>query len=194
VQTGDTRPGGDDGRNSLGLFFDPFCFHDRKMCGLIPVMKISTLCLIISLFGFTALGWAGGDKKNAQVSFHVETDVSDNPKMIFPYELQGKERYFRRIPELSTSDFVAFSPFPADDQASYGALIQLKGSAGKRLNAVSTANQGKWFVCQAFGRLVDGVLIDQPVSDGVVIIWKGLTLEEIRELDKTMPRIGDKKP
>lgn len=119
--------------------------------------------------------------------------MSDNPKMIFPYEFLGKERYFRRMPELASKDFMAFTPFPSEDQTSYGMLIQLRESSGKRLTAVTTANQGKLLVCQAFGRVVDAVMIDQPVNDRVIIIWKGLTLDEIRELDKAMPRIGDKK-
>jgi hypothetical protein len=97
------------------------------------------------------------------------------------------------MPEISSKDFVAFNPFPSDDQTTYGILIQLKESAGKRLTAVTTANQGKLLVCQAFGRVVDGVMIDQPVNDRVIVVWKGLTLDEIRELDKTMPRIGEEK-
>ena len=113
--------------------------------------------------------------------------------MIFPYQLMGKERYFRRMPEISSKDFVSFNPFPAEDQASYGVLIQLKESSGKRLTAVTTADQGKYMVCQAFGRVVDTVMIDQPVNDRVIVIWKGLTLDEIRELDKIMPRIGQEK-
>lgn len=161
--------------------------------GLIPCMKNSTRWLFLFLFAFTSLVWAGGDKKVPQVSFHVETEDSDNPKMIFPYEVLGKQRSFRRMPEISSKDFVGFTPFPADDQASYGMLIQLKDSSGKRLTAVTTANQGRMLVCQAFGRVVDAVMIDQPVNDRVIVVWKGLTLDEIRELDKTMPRIGEKK-
>jgi hypothetical protein len=113
--------------------------------------------------------------------------------MIFPYELAGKQRYFRRMPEISSKDFVSFNPFPADDQTSYGVLIQLKESSGKRLTAVTTADQGKYMVCQAFGRVVDALTIDQPVNDRVIIVWKGLTLDEIRELDKVLPRIGQEK-
>ena len=88
---------------------------------------------------------------------------------------------------------MAFSPFPSDDQTSYGMIIQLKESSGKRLTAVTTANQGKLLICQAFGRVVDAVIIDEPVNDRVIVIWKGLTLDEIREIDKVMPRIGDNK-
>lgn len=137
------------------------------------------------------LAFAGGDKgKPANVSFHMETEGTDNPKMIFPHEMMGKQRFFRRIPEISSKDFVAFSPFPAEDQASYGAVFQLKDNARRRLAAVTSVNQGRWLACQAFGRIVDAVLIDAPVEDGVVVVWKNLTLEEIRQIDKTLPRIG----
>jgi hypothetical protein len=156
-------------------------------------MKHFTRWICVSLFSVTTFATAGGDKKIAQISFHVETENNDNPKMIFPYQLMGKERYFRRMPEISSKDFVSFNPFPAEDQASYGVLIQLKESSGKRLTAVTTADQGKYMVCQAFGRVVDTVMIDQPVNDRVIVIWKGLTLDEIRELDKIMPRIGQEK-
>lgn len=129
----------------------------------------------------------------AQISFHLETDANDNPKMVFPHQLIGQQKFFRRMPEVSSKDFKAFNPFPSDDQTSYGVLIQLKESAGKRFTAATTANQGKWMICQAFGRVVDGVIIDQPVNDHVIVVWKGLTLEEIRELDKVMPRVGEEK-
>lgn len=137
--------------------------------------------------------WAGGDKKTAQVSFHIETEGTDNPKMIFPHQVMGEQRFFRRIPEISSKDLVAFTPFPAEDQASYGVMFQLKDHARRRLAAVTSVNQGKWLVSQAFGRIVDGVLVDGPVDDGAIVIWKGLTIEEIRELDTVMPRIGEKK-
>lgn len=168
------------------VFMDGFVWFATRM-------KNSIRWLFVFLFALSAYAWAGGDKKIAQVSFHVETDANDNPKMIIPYELLGKERYFRRMPEISSKDFVAFNPFPSDDQASYGVLFQLKDGSGKRLTAVTTANQGKWLICQAFGRVVDAVIIDQPVNDRAIVIWKGLTLEEIRELDKVLPRIGEKK-
>lgn len=156
-------------------------------------MKHFNRWFFVALFSLTTFALAGGDKKIAQVSFHVETEATENLNMIFPYQLMGKERYFRRMPEISSKDFVSFNPFPSDDQTSYGVLIRLKESSGKRLTAVTTADQGKYMVCQAFGRAVDVVMIDQPVNDGVIVIWKGLTLDEIRELDKVMPRIGDEK-
>jgi hypothetical protein len=151
--------------------------------------------MIAVVFAFLAGGlMAGGNKGPAvNISFHVETEASDNPKMIFPYKVMGKQRFFRRLPEVSSKDFVAFSPFPAEDQASYGVILQLKDNARRRLAAVTQISSGKWLVCQAFGRIVDGVLIDDPVDDGVIVIWKGLGVEEIRQMDEALPRIGEKK-
>jgi hypothetical protein len=165
-------------------------FSSWNLCVLITSMKNLSRLLFVSLFSLTTFAFAGGDKKIAQISFHVETEDSDNPKMILPYELAGKQRYFRRMPDISSKDFVSFNPFPSEDQSSYGVLIQLKESSGKRLTAVTTAEQGKYMVCQAFGRVVDAVMIDRPVNDRVIVIWKGLTMDEIRELDKVLPRIG----
>jgi hypothetical protein len=137
---------------------------------------------------------AGGNKgKKVDISFHIETEASDNPKMIFPYMVMGKQRFFRRIPEVSSIDFVAFSPFPADDQASYGVILRIKDNARRRLAAITQINSGKWLVCKAFGRIVDGVLVGDPVDDGVVVLWKGLSIEEIGLLDEALPRIGEKK-
>ncbi len=149
---------------------------------------------ILAVLGLCVCGaQAGGKKNTVKISFHIETEATDNPKMIFPHQMFGQQRYFRRIPEISAKDLVAYTPFPADDQASYGAVFQLKGTARRRLAAVTTTNIGRWLVCQAFGRIVDGVLIDEPVDDGVIVIWRGLSLEEIRELDKSIDRVGEKK-
>ena len=171
-----------------------FPFLPREMW-FDPRMRFHTaLLLIAAVFLGAAPAWAGGNKgKATRISFHIETVATDNPKMIFPHEIFGKQRFFRRIPEISSKDLVAFSPFPAEDQASYGAIFQLKDAARRRLAAVTADNLGKWLVCGAFGRIVDGVLVDEPVDDGAIVIWRGLSLEEIKLLDKAMPRIGEKK-
>ncbi len=158
-------------------------------------MRFATICLVfLALHLGVDSAMAAGDKKQAAViSFHIETEATDNPKMIFPHEVFGRQRVFRRIPELSTKDFVAFSPFPAEDQASYGVVFQLKENARRRFAAITSISQGKWLVCQAFGRIVDGVMVDQAVDDGAVVVWKGLSLDEIHEMDKTIPRIGENK-
>ena len=154
-------------------------------------IKAVTVLALVFLAGGVM---AGGNKgKKVDISFHIETEAFDNPKMIFPHDVMGKQRFFRRIPEVSSNDYIAFTPFPADDQASYGAILQLKDNVGRRLAAVTQSSSGKWLVCEAFGRIVDSVLIEDAVEDAVLVIWKGLTLEEIQQMDESIPRIGEKK-
>lgn len=134
---------------------------------------------------------AGGNPKNkTSVTFHLETAGTDNPKMIFPHEIGGKARYFMRTSEFNLKDVASFDPFPDDSGAGYGLVIRLKPAPINRLAAITNANQGKWLVASVNGRLVDGVVIDRQIDDGVLVIWQGVTLEDITLLEKTLPRDG----
>ncbi len=134
---------------------------------------------------------AGGKKEiKTSISFHLETDATDNPKMIFPQLTNGQTRYFRRLPEVTTKDVVSFSPFPSDVGDGYGVVFKLKPSATNRIAALTAANQGRWLISQVNGRVVDGVLIDKQIGDGFIVIWKGVTLEDVAVFDKSMPRMG----
>jgi len=134
---------------------------------------------------------AGGKKAAASVvSFHIETQPEDNPKMIFKQNVNGKDRFFRRGPEISGKDIDSFGPFPADDQVTYGVAFHLKNAGRMRLSAVTAANPGLYLLAAINGRVVDFVLIDREVDDGCLVIWKGVTLAEIKEFDKSFARIG----
>jgi hypothetical protein len=132
---------------------------------------------------------AGKKDTPATASFHLETDPTDNPKMTFQQAAGGRMRTFSRVPEVSSKDVLSFAPFPADD-GSYGVLFSLKGHAAQRLAAVTNMGQGRFLIAQLNGRTVDGVLIDKPVEDGKLVIWKGATLADIAVLDESYPRIG----
>jgi hypothetical protein len=121
----------------------------------------------------------------------METEASDNPKMIFPQLANGQQRFFRRMPEFSTKDIASFSPFPSQFDGDYGIVFKLKGNAANRLVAISNMNQGRWMVAQISGRVLDGVMIDKQIDDGVLIIWKGVTLADIAALNEAFPREGE---
>lgn len=146
------------------------------------------LCLPSAVF-------AGGKAEDAPIiSFHMETEPTDNPKMIFPATTQdGKQRAFRRLSDISAKDVVAFGPFPDDlGGETYGVALRLKPAAARRLAAVTAVNQGKYLLARVNGRVVDAVLIDKEIDDGILVIWKGVTLQEINMYDKEVPRIGAK--
>lgn len=157
-------------------------------------MQIRPFALVPMLFCLaTSLLSAGGKAdKPATLSFHLETEATDNPKMIFPQLANGETRYFRRIPEVASKDVESFSPFPSDDGSTYGVIFKLKQTAARRVAAITAANQGRWLIAMVNGRAVDGVLIDKTVEDGFLVIWKGITLDEISQYDEAVPRIGEK--
>ncbi|WAC17954.1 hypothetical protein OVA24_11970 [Luteolibacter sp. SL250] len=136
---------------------------------------------------------AGGKKEDTPViSFHMETDATDNPKMITEVPIGGNQvKYFRRMSEITMKDVVAFGPFPDDlGGNTYGMALVLKPNAKRRLAASTAVNIDRWMIARVNGTVRDGVRIDKPVEDGVLVIWKGVTIEEINHLDKTLPRIG----
>lgn len=162
-----------------------FCF--------IPGMqsRIAAFLMIASLALTSAVQASGKKETKASVTFHMETEASDNPKMIFPQLTNGKERFFRRMPEFATKDIVLFSPFPSEFSDDYGVIFKLKGNAANRLVAMSNVNQGRWMIAQINGRVLDGVLIDKQIDDGVLVIWKGVTLADLAVLDEAFPRAGE---
>lgn len=138
---------------------------------------------------------AGGKKgEKSGISFHLQAEQTDNPKMVFVQPTNGQQVPYRRNPEIMTKDIAAFDPFPSVDGDGYGAKLQLKPSARNRLAAVTNANVNRWLLAMVNGRVVDAVIVDKQIDDGVLVIWKGIGKAEIDELDSKIPRIGEKKP
>jgi hypothetical protein len=162
-----------------------FCFTPPMQPRLALLLMMLALVVAPAVF-------AGGKKDDrASVSFHMETEATDNPKMIFAQLTNGKTRYFRRIPDVSLKDIESFSPFPSDaGGGDYGVVFKLKSNAAGRLAAITNANQGKWMISELNGRVVDGLLIDKQISDGRLVIWKGVTLADITALEESLPRTG----
>jgi hypothetical protein len=152
------------------------------------------LLLALAMF-FILPATAGGKKnENAIIAFHMETDPGDNQTMIFTQFVAGQERVFRRMPEIGTKDIESFNPFPSQDGEGYGLVFRIKNNAKHRLAAVTANSSGRWFIARINGRIVDGVVIDKQINDGELVIWKGVSLAEVNELDKKYPRFGAKKP
>ena len=149
------------------------------------LLMVAVLALAPPLFG-------GGKKENkASVTFHMETDANENPKMIFAQVIGQQTRYFRRMSEIGMKDIVSFSPFPSDVGEGFGIVFKLKSSAVNRFAAITAANQGRWLISQVNGRAVDGVIIDKQVNDGFIVIWKGVTLADVELLDEELPRADE---
>jgi hypothetical protein len=157
-------------------------------------MSISFQRLLLLFVMIVSPVWAGDRKaKNMAVTFHIETEAAANPKMFFEQQIGGKRRFFQRSPDFNSSDVVAFGPFLADNQVDFGMVLKLRPIAASRLESLTSANQGKMLLAMFNGKPIDAVIIDQPVKDGHLVIWNGITEAEIKECEKVVPRIGKEK-
>ncbi len=153
--------------------------------------RLAALLIMVASALMTPAVVAGGKPDiKASLTFHMETEGTDNPKMIFSQLVSGKVRFFRRMPEITTHDVLSFNPFPAEGSEGYGIAFKLNETAAKRFAAVTNVNQGRWMIAQMNGRVVDGVFIDQVITDGIVVVWKDVTLADIKVFDDSLPRIG----
>lgn len=152
-------------------------------------IRIAVLLTLLAVM-WPSAGMAMGKKDDkAAVSFHVETEATDNPKMIFAHEAGGVTRYFRRVPEIFIKDVAVFTPFP-NEGGDYGVVLRLKPRGANRLSAFTAVNQGRHLLATVNGRVVDTVMIDSQIQDGVLVIWKGLNLADIQSMDAALPRAG----
>ena len=137
------------------------------------------------------LATAGGKKSEGlKVSFHIQADPGEGKKLVFTQKTAGQDIIYRIHPEISTKDVVAFLPFPADDEVSYGMMLQLKAGAKQRLTSISAESRGKYLLAVVNGQVRDAVLIDRVVEDGLIVIWQRISAPEVRQADAQMPRIG----
>jgi hypothetical protein len=113
------------------------------------------------------LASAKSDKK-AAVTLHMETESTDNPKMIFKHDLGGQPRFFRRMPDISGRDMAAFKPFTSMAGGDSGAIFKLTPNGARRLASVTSANQGRWLVAIVNGRMVDGVSLINKSTMGLL--------------------------
>lgn len=134
---------------------------------------------------------AGGKKpKGMEVSFHLQADEAEGRKLVFPQLTAGEQVFYRISPAFSTKDVVAFTPFPADDEVTYGVMLQLNPGAKQRLASISSDHRGQYLLAIVNGTVRDAVIIDRTVEDGILVIWQRITAPELRHADAMMPRIG----
>lgn len=136
---------------------------------------------------------AGKKTKMALITFHLEGEETGNPKFMTPVKL-GKEHrqyYFNKIPIFTDKDIEWFYPFTSRDGASFGAAFKLKDHAATNLKALTLTNQGKIIGIRASDAQLSAVLIDRPVSDGVIVMWEGLQQRHLAEFRARFPHVDD---
>jgi len=143
--------------------------------------------------------WCEGAGKQAKlyvVTFHVEGEETDNPKMVTRVKLGQEHRqyFFSKVPTFTDRDIAWFFPFTASDGVSYGAAFRFKEHSATKLKAITLTNQGKLLGLRCSDAPLQAVMIDRPIDDGVVVIWSGLQQRHLQEFRKKFPHVDDFQP
>lgn len=159
----------------------------------LSLMRLRLLLAALLLAATPSGDGAGTQSKLSMISFHVEGDQTDNPKMITPVKLGAEHRqyFFSNIPSFTDKDIAWFYPFTAADGVSFGAAFRLKEHAAVELKAISLTNQGKLLGLRCADVPMQAVLIDRPIEDGIIVIWSGLQQRHLQDFRKRFPHVDD---
>ena len=147
-------------------------------------LRIGLILLAACLLPQTAPA-AGSKKGKAQISFHLQAERGDAPKMVYPLMIGGKQMPFKRMPEIQTNDIAGFKAFPSKKmEGVYDIVVQLKPNAAKRLQMITNANRGRHMAGQLNGRAGEGMMINDTVKDGKLVIWGVANAEDLKTLAK----------
>lgn len=143
--------------------------------------------LLLALLTPLLLGFSR--KTEFTITFHSLATEVDPPKTMFPFDLNGKRVFFKIVPEVSQQNIVAFYPFPAEAGKGNGLTLQLDFRGRASLELISRTRHDEYLLAMVNATPVDFVILDQPVTDGIITIWQGVPDEIIKAMDKKYPRI-----
>jgi hypothetical protein len=155
-------------------------FNDYMVRPLVCLLPF--LCLL-----FTT---GGGNKSNAfLISIHEQASEDEYPKFAVPVKLgaDAKQYFFKKVATFTDHDIAYFYPFIAQDGITYGAALKLKNKGAEGLKSLSLTHQGKLLGCRFSPQTFSAVFIDQPIDHGTIVIWSGLSQDQIAALGKSFP-------
>lgn len=96
---------------------------------------------------------------------------------------------YTRQPIFSLKHFDKFSSFLNPD-GSYGVSLRLKKEYFNRLYSITAAHLDKKLLPIVNGLAFEPLTIDQPISDGIIIIWGGLNGYDLKQIGKTVTPVN----
>jgi len=138
---------------------------------------------------------AAAKKPQVSVRFHAEANARDGEPFAMPIKFQNPARdgFVERVPSISERDIKAVYPVPATD-GTFGCAFQLDQHGRIGLQTLSTQRRGASLVVfvntkSGMHQVID-MIIDKPITDGIVYIPRGLTQLEIAALQKKFRTMG----
>lgn len=146
---------------------------------------------LVLVFAAALLCTGGAKKPVIDLRIHGEGIAAEAPTFAFPATLlNGREVYLSRMPLITQREVRSVYPFPAAD-GSEGVYLKLDNHGTRLLQQHTMERRGRTLVVLLNGRQVTNLLVDRPVTDGIVSIPRGLSPEDIALLRTAFPVIGE---
>ena len=136
-----------------------------------------TLCLATG-----ALVLGSCQQKQYKAYFLTE---SSNPEAGAAFNVRYNGRMYNRMPIMSLKHFEKFKSFMADD-GSYGAVLYTPKEYRMRLYTETQQNIGKHILPVIEGLAFEPMEKDSGISDGQLIIRRGLNGYDLRRISETL--------
>ena len=181
---------------TLGLKAQPTASNDFKVRREAAAMRLSLLCaaLLVPVLSVPASGMA--KKTPIAVRFHSEASKHDSDTFSVPVNLvyQRRQAYLSSVADISEKMIEKILPFPAKD-GTWGCVLKLTPQGRLRLETMSGALRGSALVVfvttEVSKHQVADMIIDRPVTDGIITIPRGLADFEVALLKKNFKILGE---
>ena len=153
--------------------------------------------LRISLTILGALALTGMARKPAlTVRFHLETNGAAGPPFAVPVKFTNppREGFMSNVPAVSERNILAIFPTPAAD-GTWGCAFKLDPGGRIAIETLSRESRGSSLVAfiatKGGSHQVMDLIVDRPISDGILYVPRGLTALEIAALRKSFKTLGE---
>ncbi len=141
----------------------------------------------------TPQGEAAGSKRrdpSIAVRFHAQVNTYDPT---FAAEVKfgnpPKRIIVEKRPSIAERDIASFYPYKAAD-GTFSAVLQLDRHGSVVLQSLSTEKRGQVILAAVNARPVAMLAVDKTISDGIIFIPSGLTLDEIHQMGASFSLMG----
>lgn len=143
---------------------------------------MSSFLLRLLSVGIVALAVSCANKPYP-VMFHMESDSHGEGGLKFSRPFKGK--YYDVTPFASTQMFKQYASFVNPD-GSYGAQFLVEDEWRMRIQQLTTAKKGKTILPTVNGLGMERMLIDKPITDGILVIWSGLNGYDLKMINESI--------
>lgn len=152
--------------------------------------------LALIFLGLLGASPALAGRPHCTLRVHLETNANDGASFSTAWHApaSGRNVNLEKTPAISERDVVAYRPYPAAVDGSFGALLQLDDHGRLALDTLSVERRGGFLHLFVNGRPVAELQIDRRVRDGKLYIASGLTRADLELMKKDWPLIGRRKP